>query len=57
MEYLEKAIVKYGKVLPGNVLKVGYFLNNQLDIKLLKKLGKEFKSNCKRTESAWCLEQ
>ena len=42
MKYLENAILKYGKVLPGNILKVGYFLNNQLDIKLLKKLGKEF---------------
>ena len=35
MKVLEKAILEKGKVLPGNVLKVGAFLNNQLDVKLL----------------------
>ena len=35
MELLERAIIEKGKVLPGGVLKVGSFLNNQLDIKLL----------------------
>lgn len=35
MELLERAITEKGKVLPGGVLKVGSFLNNQLDIKLL----------------------
>ena len=35
MELLRKAILEKGKVLPGHVLKVGAFLNNQLDVKLL----------------------
>lgn len=35
MELLEKEIAKKGKVLPGNVLKVGDFLNHQMDASLL----------------------
>lgn len=41
MKLLEKAIKEKGAVLPGNVLKVGAFLNNQLDVSLLKKIGKD----------------
>ena len=41
MKLLEQAIIEKGKVLPGNVLKVGSFLNNQLDVSLLSKLGEE----------------
>ena len=49
MELLEKAILERGKVLPGNVLKVGCFLNNQLDVSLLAQMAKDiyehFKGN------------
>ncbi len=40
MELLEQAIIKSGKVLPGNVLKVDGFINHQLDAQLLYDLGK-----------------
>ena len=39
MDFLQKAILEKGKVLPGNVLKVGAFLNNQLDVKLLSQMA------------------
>ncbi|MBP5466309.1 MAG: xanthine phosphoribosyltransferase [Clostridia bacterium] len=41
MELLEKSIKEKGKVLSGNVLKVGSFLNNQIDIRLATAMGKE----------------
>ena len=41
MELLEKAILEKGKVLPGGVLKVGSFLNNMIDVGLLKEMGKD----------------
>lgn len=43
MELLEKRILKDGKALPGNVLKVDSFLNHQIDIDLLDALGAEWK--------------
>ena len=42
MELLEERIRKDGKVLPGNILKVSSFINHQIDVELLDKLGKEF---------------
>lgn len=41
MKALEERIVKEGKVLPGNVLKVGSFLNQQIDVALLFDMGAE----------------
>ena len=41
MELLERAILERGKVLPGGVLKVGCFLNNQLDVTLLSEMAKD----------------
>lgn len=38
---LEAKILKEGQVLPGNVLKVGSFLNQQIDVGFLKEMGKE----------------
>ena len=38
---LEQKILTEGTVLEGNVLKVGSFLNQQLDVDFLMKLGKE----------------
>ena len=41
MESLKHAIINKGKVLGGGVLKVGSFLNNQIDIELLSEMGKD----------------
>ena len=41
MELLEKKIIEKGVVLPGGVLKVGSFLNNQIDVELLSAMGEE----------------
>ena len=41
MRALEEKILREGKVLPGNVLKVGSFLNQQLDIAFLDLMGQE----------------
>ena len=43
MELLEKKILQYGKVFPGNILKVDGFLNHQVDPALLVEMGKEIK--------------
>ena len=40
MERLEQEIIKKGKILPGGVLKVGSFLNQQMDVKLLSDMAK-----------------
>ncbi len=45
MELLERAILQKGKVLPGNVLKVGAFLNNQIDVGLSVEMGKQIFSH------------
>src|SRR5574344_798282 len=42
MDLLKERIRKDGQVLPGNILKVGSFLNHQIDIELLDKIGEEF---------------
>ena len=42
MELMKDRIKSEGKVLPGNVLKVGSFLNQQIDSNLLSEMGKEF---------------
>ena len=41
MKALEDKILREGKVLPGHVLKVGSFLNQQLDVKFLAEMGEE----------------
>ncbi len=38
---LEEKIVKEGNVLPGNILKVGSFLNHQIDVDFTMEMGKE----------------
>ena len=40
---LEEKILQEGEVLPGNVLKVGSFLNQQIDIRMLAEMGEEIK--------------
>ena len=42
MKLLEERIMQEGQVRPGNVLKVDCFLNHQLDVDLLDKVGEEF---------------
>mgnify|MGYP001157732665 FL=1 len=42
MKLLEERIMEQGQVRPGNVLKVDCFLNHQLDVELLDKIGEEF---------------
>lgn len=41
MKALEEKILKEGQVLPGNILKVGNFLNHQLDVDFLMEMGEE----------------
>ena len=42
MKLLEEKIIKEGRVYPGKVLKVGAFLNHQIDVPFLTILGEEF---------------
>lgn len=42
MQLLEDKIMSEGKVLPGNILKVDGFMNQQLDIALFNAMGREF---------------
>ncbi|MDR0641290.1 MAG: xanthine phosphoribosyltransferase, partial [Treponema sp.] len=42
MRILKDRILAEGKVLPGNILNVGSFLNQQVDIGLYNEIGKEF---------------
>ena len=41
MNLLEERILKDGRILDGNIIKVDSFLNHQLDIEFLNKLGQE----------------
>lgn len=41
MVALEEKILKDGRVLPGNILKVDCFLNHQIDVAFLLEMGKE----------------
>ena len=43
MNFLEERIMKDGVVKEGNILKVDSFLNHQMDVKLFKQMGEEFK--------------
>lgn len=42
MKALETKILTEGKVYPGNVLKVGSFLNHQIDVSFMSEIGEEF---------------
>ncbi len=41
MKALEEKILAEGKVLPGNTLKVGSFLNHRLDVDFIMEMGRE----------------
>ena len=42
MKEFEEIIAREGKVFPGNILKVDSFLNHQIDVELIDKLGEAF---------------
>ena len=42
MNFLQQRILRDGIVKPGGILKVDSFLNHQLDIELLERIGEEF---------------
>lgn len=43
MKLLEKRILEEGVVKEGNILKVDMFLNHQMDVKLFREMGREWK--------------
>ena len=43
MNFLEQKILADGVVKPGGILKVDSFLNHQTDIRLMRKIGEEFR--------------
>lgn len=43
MNFLEERIMKDGVVKEGKILKVDSFLNHQMDVRLFKQMGEEFK--------------
>ncbi len=45
MNFMEERIVREGRVLPGNVLKVDSFLNHQLDVSLMDEMGAAFRAH------------
>lgn len=42
LNLLQRKIIKEGIIKPGNVLKVDSFLNHQIDVPFIRKLGQEF---------------
>ena len=47
MNFLEERIQRDGIIKPGNVLKVDFFLNHQIDCTLYRQIAKEFKERFK----------
>lgn len=47
MKLLEDYIIKYGRVLGEDVLKVDYFLNHQIDPQLMMAIAKDFQEHFK----------
>ena len=48
MNFLEERIIKDGLVKEGNVLKVDSFLNHQMDVDLLDRMGAEWKKKVEK---------
>ncbi|NLN15134.1 MAG: xanthine phosphoribosyltransferase [Tissierellia bacterium] len=44
MQLLKDRIIKEGRILEGNVIKVDSFLNHQVDVNLINEVGRKFKS-------------
>lgn len=49
MQLLKDKIVKEGRILPGNIVKVDGFLNHRVDINMMEEIAKEFKRRFKET--------
>lgn len=47
MKELKEKILAEGKICPNNIVKVDSFLNHQVDVALLKKMGEEYKKRFK----------
>ena len=47
MKILEERILKDGKILDGNILKVDNFLNHQIDPELFMEMAKDFSNHFK----------
>ena len=45
MKELEDKILQCGEILPGDILKVGSFLNQRIDVGLLRSMAKEVKNH------------
>ena len=45
MKELQDRIIKDGRVLPGNIVKVDGFMNHNVDIALQRRIAKEFKAH------------
>lgn len=45
MDELEARIIEEGKVLPGNIIKVGSFLNHRVDTAFMSRIAEEFKKH------------
>lgn len=43
LNLLQQKIITDGVIKPGNVLKVDSFLNHQIDVPFISRLGQEFK--------------
>ena len=43
MNELKEKIIKEGKICPNNIVKVDSFLNHQIDVHFMRKIGEEFK--------------
>ena len=41
MQALEERIIKEGKVLPGNIIKVDGFLNHRVDVAFMEQIADE----------------
>ena len=54
MKALEEKILREGTVLPGNILKVGNFLNHRLDTAFLMEMGEKQRLCSKRRRSRLC---
>ena len=50
MQLLKDRILRDGRVLEGNILKVDNFLNHQIDVELFNEMGKELKKRYAGTE-------
>lgn len=50
MKDLKEEILREGKICPNNIVKVDSFLNHQIDISIIKKIGQEFANRFKDTK-------